>query len=279
MRFCMNQVTFGERDFRAVVEACASAGFEAIEVWLPYIEREAAAGWSVEEARTLLDDHGVRAAAACYVDGLFGRAGDGKREAFDAAKARFELAQALGADLIACVGNGPADPTPDDYEHAADRAREMGDLAASFGLGVAVEFVAGLPFLGTLATAARLVERADHADVGLLFDCFHFYAGRSKLADFRLLGRHGIALVHLTDARDVPRETLRDGDRVLPGDGCFPLADLLARVERSGFDGYYSVELFNAELFAQEPAAVATKARGACDALAQRMEQAPPQTP
>jgi sugar phosphate isomerase/epimerase len=269
VKFCINQVTFGERGFPEVVAACAAGGFDALELWLPYVERFLAEGHSEAEARRLLQDHGVAAAGACYVDRLFDSTGDGKREAFDRAKSRFELCQALGAPTIALVGDGPARLTRADYGHAVERAREAGELADSFGLTVAIEFVAGFPFLGTLSTTARLVEEVDRPNVGILFDTFHFYAGRSKSEDFECVGRRGIAFVHLNDAPDVPRETLTDAQRVLPGEGCFPLLEMLDRIEQSGYEGCYSVELFNADLWAQDPVEVARKARAACDCLAE----------
>jgi len=268
VKFCMNPITFGDRDFAVGIEASAKGGFDAVELWLPHVEKFLAAGHTPAEARAVLDDHGVKAAGACFVAGLIASAGEAKRKAFDAAKARFQLCQALGARTIVCVGDGPAQPTPDDYHDAAEQAREVGDLAASFGLTVGIEFVAGFPFVGTLATAARLVSDADHVSLGILFDCFHFWAGRSKMADFDHLRGVPIAFVHLNDALDLPREILRDSHRVLPGRGAFPLREIVGCIEATGFEGYYSVELFNEQLFAADPVEVATMAREACDQLA-----------
>ena len=267
MRTCINQVTLGERDLRQVVEASARAGFTAMELWLPSIEQYLAAGHSVSDARAVLSDNGVAAVGACFVMGLLYSAAESKREAFDVAKARFELCQELGAPVIACVGDGPDEPTPDDYRRAAERAREVGDLAWSFGLTVGIEFVAGFRFLGTLATAARLVAAADHPHVGVLFDVFHFWAGRSKMADFDELADAQVALVHLNDVADVPRETATDAQRVLPGDGVVPLPDIIARLRAAGYDGCYSLELFDETLWQLDLPEAASRAWAACQRL------------
>jgi len=267
VKLCINQVTLGERSLREVAEASSKAGFSALELWLPSVEQELAAGLSVCDARAVLGDNGVVAVGACFVSGLLASEGDARREAFDVAKARFELSQELGAAVIACVGDGPQKPTAADYALAAERAREIGDLAESFGLTIALEFVAGMPFLGTLATAARVVAEADHPHVGVLFDMFHFYAGRSKVADFAELDGTGIAFVHLNDARGLPREIIRDADRVLPGEGALPLRQLAGHIADSGYDGYYSLELFNEELQSLDPAEAATRAYEACRRL------------
>ena len=267
MRLCNNQVTLGERDFGEVVAACSQAGFSAIELWLPHIEAYLAAGHSVSDARAVLGDNGVVAVGACFVSGLLGSEADAKREAFDAAKARFELCHELGAKAIACVGDGPTEPTPDACAHAAERAREIGDLAASFDLTVAIEFIAGFPVLSTLAAAARLTAEADHPHVGVLLDTYHFHAGGSTMADFGELRGTGIAFVHVNDVADKPSDGLGDGDRLLPGDGVLPLRQLIARAAASGYDGYYSLELFHEHLWTLDPAEAARRAYQACHTL------------
>jgi len=268
VRLCINPVTLGERGFAAGVEASAKAGFRAVELWLPHVEAFIASGHSAAEARALLKDNGLEVAGACFVAGLITSTGEAKRRAFDAAKARFELAQELGARTICCVGDGPPAPTLDDYHCAAEQTREVCDLASSFGLSVALEFVSGLGFIATLATAARIVADADHTGLGILFDCFHFWTGPSKTEDFdRLLGSP-IAMVHLNDAPDLPRETLRDSDRVLPGRGCLPLRDIVRRIAATGYDGYYSLELFSAELAAADPFEAAARCHQACEQFA-----------
>jgi len=271
VRFCLNPITLGERDYPVAIEASAKAGFGAVELWLPHVEKFLAAGHTPAEARAVLKDNGIEAAGACYVAGLLTSSGEAKRKAFDAAKARFELCQELGARTIVCVGDGPAAPTLDDYHNAAEQTREVCDLATSFGVSVALEFVAGFPFIGTLATAARVVNDADHTHLGILFDCFHFWAGRSKMEDFARLRGAPIAFVHLNDARDLPRELLRDSDRLLPGQGCFPLRDIMRNIEQTGYDGFWSLELFNADLWAADPFEAAARCHQACEAFAAGM--------
>lgn len=275
MRFCLNPITLGEREFPVGIEAAAKAGFTAVELWLPHVEKFLAAGHSLAEARAILRDNAIEAAGACFVAGLITSTGEAKRKAFDAAKARFELCQELGARTIVCVGDGPAAPTLEDYTTAAEQTREVCDLATSFGLTVALEFVAGFPFLGTLASAARVVNDADHVHLGILFDCFHFWAGRSKMEDFDRLRGAPIAFVHLNDARDLPREILRDSDRVLPGQGCFPLRQIVQRIRQTGYDGYYSLELFNPEFWAADPFVAAERCFQACELFAASLAQSP----
>ena len=50
---------------------------------------------------------------------------------------------------------------------------------------------------------------------------------------------------------------MTDGDRVYPGDGDIPIDQLFAVLREIGYNGPVSLELFNEELWGQDPFAVA----------------------
>jgi sugar phosphate isomerase/epimerase len=55
----------------------------------------------------------------------------------------------------------------------------------------------------------------------------------------------------------LPRVTIRDADRVYPGDGVAPLKTLLRELRRIGFRGMLSLELFNPAYWNQDAVQVA----------------------
>jgi len=60
-----------------------------------------------------------------------------------------------------------------------------------------------------------------------------------------------IAHVHLDDMRDVPGDLAHcNDDRTLPGEGILDLRALIARLEQCGYAGRYSIEMFDAGLWA-----------------------------
>ncbi|HUX88190.1 MAG TPA: TIM barrel protein, partial [Chloroflexota bacterium] len=70
-----------------------------------------------------------------------------------------------------------------------------------------------------------------------------------------------LLFVHINDAPGtLPREALTDKDRVLPGTGNFPLASIIRGLRDQGYAGYYSLELFNDDLWATDPFRVAQQA-------------------
>ena len=54
-----------------------------------------------------------------------------------------------------------------------------------------------------------------------------------------------------------PRTAITDGHRVYPGDGVAPLKTIVQDLKQIGYRGVLSLELFNRDLWKQDPAAVA----------------------
>ena len=86
-------------------------------------------------------------------------------------------------------------------------------------------------------------------NAGVCLDVFHFQTGPSKLEDLGGLTRENLAWVQLCDVSGTPRELAGDRDRILPGDGDFPLGPIVAHLGRIGYNGFVSLELFNPHLW------------------------------
>jgi sugar phosphate isomerase/epimerase len=57
-----------------------------------------------------------------------------------------------------------------------------------------------------------------------------------------------------------PRQSISDKDRVFPGDGIAPLADIIRTLRAIDFNGYLSIELFNPDYWQRDPLEVAREA-------------------
>jgi 2-keto-myo-inositol isomerase len=70
-----------------------------------------------------------------------------------------------------------------------------------------------------------------------------------------------VHVFHMNDyPANPPRESIGDADRVYPGDGVAPLAEILRTMREVGFDGHLSIELFNETYWKQDPNEVARTA-------------------
>ena len=257
MKFCINQATTMETDYRTDIEAYAKAGFDAAEIWLPKVDKFLETG-SLKDARAILDDNGVKAAGSCYYVGIM--LPEDKAKALDGLKKRLDLAAALGAPMIVVPTDFPASVKIEDYDRAVPNIRKAGEVAKSCGVKLGIEFIRAAKFIGTLSTTNLLVRKVKHPYVGVLIDTFHFYCGLSQMPDLLTTTGKDVLLVHINDCADKPREVAEDSDRVLLGKGVFPLVEMVRTLKNIGFNGYYSLELFDKSLWAEDPKVVAKKA-------------------
>ena len=72
-----------------------------------------------------------------------------------------------------------------------------------------------------------------------------------------MLGPGSIGIFHVNDYPAIDRGKIADQDRVFPGDGVAPLADVLRTLRQIGYTGHLSLELFNREYWRRDPHEVA----------------------
>jgi 4-hydroxyphenylpyruvate dioxygenase len=100
----------------------------------------------------------------------------------------------------------------------------------------------------------------------MVFDTFHFWRGGGEMAQLDVVPAGRIALVHLNDVNDVPREQAADSDRTYPGEGTMNVAAIAGALVDSGFAGPFSIEIFG-PVQQQDPSEVSRHAAAAARRL------------
>jgi sugar phosphate isomerase/epimerase len=132
---------------------------------------------------------------------------------------------------------------------------ELGD---AMGVVPQVEVWGFSRTLGRLGEAACVAIEAGHPRACILPDVYHLYRGGSGFDGIKLLGPSAIHVFHINDyPANPPRTKITDADRVYPGDGVAPLRTLLRDLSSRGFRVTLSLELFNRDLWSQDPLTVA----------------------
>ncbi|NLT41074.1 MAG: sugar phosphate isomerase/epimerase [Anaerolineae bacterium] len=267
MKACINEATTMNTDLLTDLQAYAEAGFESVEVWIAKLEALLEKGGSLDQVQTQMERVGIRAVAVCAQGGCLLADGQQRRTVLAELRRRLLFTRALGADVLTVYSESPEKVEPSDWEAAPRRLAEVADLADEQGITIALEFIKGSRLIGSLATAARVIAAANRPNLGVAFDTFHFYAGISKMADLENLDVSRLALVHVNDVGDTPRETWTDADRVLPGTGVLPLMEMLGLIHGKGYEGHVSLELFSRELWDADPFTAARLAHEAMQQL------------
>jgi 2-keto-myo-inositol isomerase len=228
--------------------------WKAVELWFDKVKACMEKGHTCAELGGQMHDAGITpigvGPAAVWTLGSSFHPGQERRELLE----RMDVTLALGASTLTVVILGR--PAPDltyEYHRLADKLRGVTEMAAARNLRLALEFIGGLEVNGTLGSAIELVRRADHPNLGLCLDLCHYYTSASHLEELVLLPKKKLFLVHVDDAQQRPMEVLGCEHRTFPGEGRIDVPALLAEIKRrTKYDGYYSVELYDKDIWAME---------------------------
>jgi sugar phosphate isomerase/epimerase len=277
VKSCLNPATLRQGlSLDELIDVAGGAGFAGIEARVTAAQEYVAAR-GLAALKDRLAAAGLGIASCGYAAPLRAPADEFER-ALAAAPAACELAVALGAKGGAVVlpprqGEGFTVTRAETVE----RIGRLAQLAAGYGLDLYLEFL-GLHFpddftwTKTLGDALDIADEVGLPNVGALIDSYHWHLGGSRPEDLARLRPGRPILVHINDSPPGDVMTLTDAMRVLPGEGVIDLPAWLRAIrDASGYDGFVSLELFNEELRAMEPAAAAARAKAALDGVLARV--------
>lgn len=240
------------KPFADRIAAAVAGGFDAMSIFPIDVQTFADGGMAPTELRRLAAAQGVRISVldpyALWVPdttpAAWATASDLAFVQFSE-DTIFRMADALGVEsinLIETFGNH-VDP-----DAAAGRLADFAARAATHGWRTQLEF---MPFSGIpdLAAAWRIVRDLDQASVGLTFDTWHYFRGTVDPALLRGIPGERIFQVQLADATwNLAAATLVEDllhHRLLPGDGEFPIHDVLGVLQTTGGLSSVGIELFS----------------------------------
>jgi 2-keto-myo-inositol isomerase len=270
----IHQASTSRYDFKTSVEGIAKAGVRAVEVDIAKV-RQFAQAESIATAKRLMDDLGVKPVSSSnhlgFVDATAAQLQTGGAS-LEALKEKLEIVQAIGCDRIVCPSTSTGTKTLDDYKRGVDNMRAGGELAKGYGVMLMLEFTKTSSLAGTLPSALKIVREADHPNVRVMLDTFHFWAGSSKFEDLELLRDRELAHLHFEDIpSDPPRESLESQQhRAFPGEGAAPLRRIIELLKRKQYSGPVSLEIFQtgtAAIQNMDPFQLATRAKAAIEPL------------
>ena len=237
---------------RSVAYAAAKAGYDAVEPWVRDIDKCVASGGSLEDLRKRIADAGlVVPSAVSFFRWLFST-GEEWTQALEQAKHAMARVRAIGGTGIVAPPAGPDQPL--DIPDAGRRYRELIRIGEPFGIMPYVELWGFRKTVNRLGQCAGIAIEAHHRQAGIVPDVYHLYKGGSGFDTIRHLSGRFIHIFHFNDVpAGLSRETIRDQDRVWPGDGIVPLTQILEDLRTIGYNGMLSLELFNRDYWKLDP--------------------------
>ncbi|MDZ4073163.1 MAG: sugar phosphate isomerase/epimerase family protein [Hylemonella sp.] len=186
----------------------------------------------------------------------------------DIAKTMLEMCAELGCDVLLACSSTSAHASQD-LDHIARDLRKLAMLAVPFGIRIAYEGLSWGRTINEYTTAWDVVNRADAPNLGVCIDSYHILAAKTPLDAILDLDPAKIFLVQLSDFmwRETPtfeeRMATARTYRVFPREGVHTeeLIDLVQKLDRLGYAGDYSFEVFNDDFVQMPLPMVAERAR------------------
>ncbi len=250
-------VTFGGK-LPDKLAAMAKAGFGQTELWpRDYYEHNEGPDIAID----LLAAHDLK--VSCYqnlrnFEGMPPELRERKRRI---ATQVFDQMNLIGCQTLVLCSNISPQSSGDPARIVAD-LRELGDLAEPYGVRVAWEPICWGRWVRDYREAWKLVQRVDHPRIGLVLDSFHVFALELPVDGIGGIDRDKIFIVEVGDLARSRLDFLEisRSSRLFPGEGVTAIPSFMEQVARTGYDGVYSVEVFNSYYQTLPPDAVAERA-------------------
>jgi sugar phosphate isomerase/epimerase len=259
-RLALHTGSFGSLPLADALRIVRETGWDGIELRHADFAMGLAGGATISELLALVKSSGLPVTAVCVERGLIYSEGE--------ARARFlaSIAEVCrwSTELHAPIIMSPMDPEPGDLARAAASIREVGDIVAASGKTLALELNVNVPQFPTLQAVRDVLSAAAHPNVGLLVDTYHIERGQGGLDAYQSLRDGEIAYFQYSD---VPAEPMNPpgntSERLPPGQGVVPFAQILSIIQAKGYDGFLSYEALNNAAFKRDPGEVSAEALAA----------------
>jgi 2-keto-myo-inositol isomerase len=269
MKLSLNGATTMKADLATDIRVAQAAGFDCLEIWAAKL-RQYLQLHTANELKFLFDKAKIEPYSINSIERITFRDRQSHEAILDECEQLCRIASEINCPYVVVVpGLLPEGETLAEGETRSavvkESARVLGELsliAEHYGVGLAFEFLgqAGCS-VQTLDLADEIVCEVARPNVGLVIDSFHFYAGASRIESIDALDKQRLFIFHINDAEARPREQLEDCHRLLPGLGILPLKEIVAALDRIGYDRVTSVEIFRPEYWERDPYELAREAR------------------
>jgi sugar phosphate isomerase/epimerase len=249
------------------IRIAREAGYDAIEIYIPKLVRYLDAGYQAEELLPVLGS--LRPAMINSFLHIERQELEARRELREQCERLCAVAKTLHCPALQVIALKAlqGEPWPEIRTKIGQSLAELADIAASFGVRLALEPVSFTP-LRTLAQALEVFDVAGRDNVGLCLDTFHLWTGGTPWDEIAALDPSLIVVAHISDVAPRKGEEWSDADRdVLPGDGILPLKEGIAAIRATGYDGLWSVELLGAYHWEWDPVVLAWELKRRAETL------------
>ena len=268
MQLAINGATTMTADLETDISSAAAAGFELVELRSNKLY-EHLKTHTVEDLKRLLDENNIKVLSINTLEHITWRSDEDRAAILEECRTLAEIAAAIECPYILSVpGALRQGPKTDEetIEESVAMLNELADIAEPFGIKIGFEFLGEANnSVQTLDLGKKIVDLVGRESVGNVIDTYHFYAGGSSFEALEELDPRKLFIFHINDAEDLPKAELNDSKRLYPGLGILPIREMKAVLDKIGYDGPASIEIFRPEYWEKDPFVVAKEAKEAAE--------------
>ena len=284
--FSMDTITL-PGSLESKLDAANAAGFSQITLWAKDL---AGHPDGYEAALNEVRLSGLRVNGIQVMRDYEGLSGPLHRYKVETVKTMLKLCEAVGAERLLICSSTSAHASGD-VDHIAADLRKVAMLATPLGIRVGYEALSWGRHVSDFELSWEIVQRADRANLGVCIDAFHVLANcglnGTNFDALATIPGERIAFVQLSDflwkAVRTPEERIETARhlRVFPGEGVHSaeLSRMIRMIDRSGYRGDWSFEVFNDDYLQMPVDIVAQRVRGATGEAREISPRRPPTRP
>jgi sugar phosphate isomerase/epimerase len=252
--YCLNTSTIRPTPLLDKIKIAGRLGYQALEPWNDEIDEYLRAGGTMPELRRALADAGLAVVSVIALHGWITAEGEQFARVLDDCRRRMDQAAALDSPYI--VASPPQEVV--DLGRGSARFAELLRLGRQAGVLPSMEFLGFVDGVKSVAAAWAIASGTGDPEATVVADVFHMMRGGGSVDDLLSLPGDRLACFHMNDLPAAPDRLVQtDADRVMVGDGIADLPRVIANLRAIGYRGPLSLELFNRDLWARDPAEVA----------------------
>jgi len=253
-RLALHMWTIDTTPLATALDAAHVAGYDAVELRRTDFKRCFEAGMTNAQVLDLIRNSGIPVGVLGVEYGWLFASGDESKRLFDVFRESCENAVALGCTMLMSAPGPVSGPIKD----AINYMRQAGDIAAGYGLRLAIEFNSQHEVLNSLPVLTELITGAAKPNCGYLIDAYHFTRSGAGGRGFANVPAEQIFCFQYSDLSPNPVTGVkRPTDRLPPGKGVVKWREMLGLLAEKNYTGYLSYEAPNPELWARSPYDVA----------------------
>lgn len=227
----------------AKLRAIVDAGFDGVEL----VENDLLTyDGTARDVGRMIRELGLTCTAFQRVNDFEGMSGAARAHNFSLIERKLDAMEQVGTDLLIVGSNGSTATSGDRQRIVAD-FHELTERVHARGMRIGYEALAWGRYIFDHREAWAVVKEVNHPALGLVLGSFHSLVRNIPIESLPDIDPAKIFLVHLADAPVIQMDyrSWSRHFRYLPGQGELDLEAYVAALRARGYNGIWSLEVFN----------------------------------